>query len=77
MCILHVPTHLCLSREQLFMFTQWGHANEISVAGEMSFSRKVIVAKGSRTEAIASVRLLLCFTVLHHLDATLPRYELQ
>lgn len=32
---------------------------------------------GSRTEVLASVRILLCFTVLHHLNTIPPRYEIQ
>lgn len=50
------------------MFRQW--ANEMSVAEEISFPGMSLRRKpGSRTEVIASVKLLLCFTVLHHLHA--------
>ncbi len=45
MCILYVPTHLCLTREQLFVFRQWGQANEISVAEEMTFPGKSLWRK--------------------------------
>lgn len=55
--------------------------NEISMAEEMRFffffspGKSLCRETGSGTEVIASVRLLLSFTVLHHLDATLTRYN--
>lgn len=81
MCILFVHTHLCHTGEQLFVFRQWEQANEISVSEKISFffpPRKSLWKEaGSRTEVIAPVRLLLCFTVLHHLHSTFPRYAIQ
>lgn len=60
----------------MFAFRQWHEANEIFVAEEISFfpPEKSLWRKTARTEVIAAVRSLFCFTVLHQLDTSLHKY---
>ena len=63
-------THLCLSREDLFVFRQWDKGNKISAAEEISFSRKVIVEKDrkwNRSDCLCQViNVFHCVTSLKH-----------